>query len=96
MLVCNENLSFECSKLKTTTVGDRQIITFDIFRPFSPDGIKSLFADNTFYFHDEILNGKLPYTENTNLVGLRIAYNADSTCKIRIKLTQKGVVDDEG
>ena len=95
MLVCNGNLSFECSRLKTSTVGGEQGIRFDIFEPVSPDVIKALFADNTFYFFDEILNGRLPYTDNTNLVGLCIDYNADSTCKIRIKLT-KGVVDDEG
>ena len=96
MLVCNQNLSFECSRLKTNTVGGRLCIRFDIFEPVSPDVIKALFADNTFYFFDEILNGNLPYTDNTHLVGLRIDYNADSTCKIQLKLTQKGAVDDEG
>lgn len=95
MLVCNNDLSFECSKLKTSIVGGMQCIAFDIFEPACPDDIKALFADNAFYFFDEILNGRLPYTDNTNLVGLCIDYNADSTCKIRIKLT-KGVVDDEG
>ena len=96
MLVCSESLSLECSRLKTNTVGGIQCIRFDIFEPVSPDVIKALFADGTFYFFDEILNGRLPYTDNTNLVGLCIDYNADSTCKIQLKLTQKGAVDDEG
>ena len=95
MLVCNGDLSFECSKLKTNIIGATQSIEFDIFAPVSPDDIKKLFADDTFYFYDEILNGRLPDTDNKKLVGLRIVYNADSTCKIIIKLTQKGVVDDE-
>lgn len=95
MLVCNGDLSFECSKLKTNSIGATQCVQFDIFAPVSPGDIKNLFADDTFYFYDEIINGRLPDTDNTKLVGLCINYNADSTCKIKIKLTQKGVVDDE-
>jgi len=95
MLVCNGDLSFECSKLKTNIIGATQCVQFDIFAPVSPGDIEKLFADDTFYFYDEILNGRLPDTDNKKLVGLRIVYNADSTCKIIIKLTQKGVVIDE-
>lgn len=95
MLVCNGDLSFECSKLKANSIGATQCVQFDIFAPVSPGDIEKLFADDTFYFYDEILNGRLPDTDNKKLVGLRIVYNADSTCKIIIKLTQKGVVIDE-
>ncbi len=54
-----------------------------------------IWADDTFYFYDGVINGRLADTDNKKLVGLRIVYNADSTCKIIIKLSQKGVVDDE-
>ena len=89
MLICNDTLSFECSIPNTDTAAGGQCLVFDIFKPVSPGAVKDLFAGNTFYFFDEIVNGRLPYTDNTDLVGLRIEYNADSTCKIRIKLTQR-------
>ena len=95
MLVCNGDLSFECSTIKTNIIGATQCVQFDIFAPVSPGDVEKLFADDTFYFYDEILNSRLPDTDNKKLVGLRIVYNADSTCKIKIKFSQKGVVDDE-
>jgi hypothetical protein len=93
MRVCNGDISYACSKLKTYIVEATRCIEFDIFDAVSPDDVKDLFTDNVFYFYDEI-DGRLPDTDNTKLVGLRIFYDADSTCKIRIKLT-KGVVDVE-
>jgi hypothetical protein len=95
MLICNGDLAYECSTITTDTVGTTQCVEFDIFASVSPDDVRVLLAGDTFYFFDEILNGRLPVTNNTKLVGLRIDYNADSTRKILIILTQKGVVDDE-
>jgi hypothetical protein len=86
MLVCNGDISLECSILRTYTVGDAICVKFDIFKPASPEDIKALFADHTFYFHDEILDGRLPVTENKIIVGLSIDYNAFPTYKIKIKL----------
>ncbi len=86
MLVCNGEKSFCCSTLRTYTVGDTICVKFDIFKPASPEDIKELFADNSFYFYDEILGGRLPHTDNKKIVGLRIVYSADPTYKIIIKL----------
>ncbi|MBR6603132.1 MAG: hypothetical protein IKK94_03860 [Clostridia bacterium] len=86
MLVCNGDISLMCSTLRTYTVGDTICVNFDIFKPASPEDIKFLFADDAFYFHDEILGGRLPVTENKKIVGLRIVYSADPTYKITIKL----------
>lgn len=74
-------------------MGETQCIAFTILERVSSVDIAELFEDNTFYFFDEILNGKIEIN-NKKIVGLSITYNADSTCKIVIKLT-KGVVDDE-
>ena len=93
MLICSGDLSFKCGKLKTSIMGKTQCVQFDVFAPVSPDDIKSLFADSTFYFYDDVIGRKLPYTDNTKLVGLSITFNANSTCNIKIKL--KGDVDNE-
>ena len=86
MLVCNGDISLMCSTLRTYTVGDTICVNFDIFKPASPEDIKSLFVDDAFYFHDEILGGRLPVTENKIIVGLSVDYNAFPTYKIIIKL----------
>ena len=95
MLICKGDKSYQCSKIKSFYVGETQGILFSILEPVSHTDIANLFEDNTFYFYDDVLNGRLPDTNNTKLVGLSIYYNADSTCKITIKLT-KGAVDNEG
>lgn len=94
MLVCKGDLSFKCSKLKTNIIGATQCIQFSILDSVFLDDVKNLFVDNTFYFYDDVIKGRLPDTNNTKLVGLRITYNADSIINITIKLT-KGVVDNE-
>lgn len=94
MLICNGDLSFKCGKLKTSIMGETQCVQFDILDSDSPDNVKKLFANNTFYFYDEVINGRLPYTDNTKLVGLSITFNANSTCNIKIKLI-KGDVKNE-
>lgn len=86
MKICKGDLSFECSLLKTNIVEDMRSIKFDIFDPVTPDDVKKIFDDDKFYFFDEILNDRLPDTDNSKLVGLYIGYNEDSTCKITIKL----------
>lgn len=95
MLICKGDKSYQCSKIKSFTVVGTQGIIFSILEPISHTDIANLFEDNTFYFYDDVLQRGLPYTNNTKLVGLRIDYNADSTCKIIIKLT-KGAVENEG
>ncbi len=94
MLICKGEKSYHCSNIKTNTIGETQCIIFTILERVSSIDIADLFEDNTFYFFDEVLNGKMVETNDKKLVGLSITYNADSTCKIVIKLT-KGVVDDE-
>lgn len=86
MLVCNGDISLECSTLKTNTVETTVCIQFEIFGSASPEKIKALFANNDFYFYDEIFDGSLPYTENKKIVGLSIGYSADPTYKITIKI----------
>lgn len=95
MLICKDDKSYQCSKIKSFEVVGTQGILFSILEPISPTDIANLFKDNTFYFYDEMLNDRLQETDNTKMVGLRIYYNADSTCRITIKLT-KGAVDNEG
>lgn len=95
MFVANGDLSFSCSTLQSHIIEDTQHSWFDIFAPCNPDDVKRIFADDKFYFYDPILNGRLPDTDNKQLVGLSITSNADSTCRVIIKLTRKGVVDDE-
>ena len=69
-------------------------VNFSITEPISPQDAVSLLEDNTFYFYDDETESRLTDTDDTELVGLRIQYNADSTCKITIKLN-KGDVDNE-
>lgn len=95
MLICKGDKAYKCSEIKKFSVGETQGIEFSMLEPVSSTEIASLFEDCTFYFYDDVLNGRLVETNDKKLVGLSITYNADSTCKIIIKLTRKGVVDDE-
>lgn len=95
MLICKGKKSYKCNNVKWFIVGETLGAVFSILEPISPTDIANLFEDNTFYFYDEMLNDRLQETDNTKMVGLRIYYNADSTCRITIKLT-KGAVDNEG
>lgn len=95
MQICKGDKAYKCSEIKKFSVGETQGIEFSMLEPVSSTEIASLFEDCTFYFYDDVLNGRLVETNDKKLVGLSITYNADSTCKIIIKLTRKGVVDDE-
>lgn len=94
MLICKGEQAYKCSDIITKTLGTTRNIQFSMLEPVSPTNVVNLFEDDTFYFYDDVLQGRLIETNNTKLVGLCITYNADSTCKIKIKLT-KGVVDNE-
>lgn len=88
MLVCKDTIAYKCSEIKRHNIGNIHGLQFSILEPISHTDIANLFADNTFYFYDEILNIYFPYTSN-KIVGLRIEYNADSTYKITIKLRRR-------
>ena len=94
MHICKGDISYECSQIKTYTFKETLVICFSIFEPVSHTDIAKILEDNTFYFHDEIFGVSYIYNENTKLVGLRIDYNADATCKITIKLI-KGDEENE-
>ena len=94
MLICKDGVAYKCSDFRSKTLGDIWEIEFDVFEPVSHSDVANLFSDNTFYFYDDVLKGRFADTNNTKLVGLRITYNDDSTCNIKIKLT-KGDVDNE-
>ena len=94
MLICKGEQSYKCSEFERFSIMGTQGLIFSILDPISPNDVANLFEDNTFYFYDELLKGKLPDTNNKKIVGLNITYNADSTCNIKIKLT-KGDVDNE-
>ena len=94
MLICKGEQSYRCSEFERFSIMGTQGLIFSILDPVSPMDAVNLFEDNTFYFYDDVLKGKLPDTNNTKLVGLSITYNADSTCNIKIKLT-KGDVNNE-
>jgi hypothetical protein len=67
-------------------LGETHNIQFSIIEPITPVEVANLFTDNTFYFYDDVLNGRMLETNNKKLVGLDIKYNVDSTCDILIKL----------
>lgn len=94
MLICKGETSYRCSTIKTNIIMGKLVMRFSILEPISSQESASLFEDNTFYFYDEVLGCRLPDNNNTNMVGLSIAYNADLTCNITIKLT-KGAVENE-
>ena len=93
MLICKGEQVYKCSEFERFSIMGTQGLIFSILDPVSPVDVVNLFEDNTFYFYDELLKGRLPDTNNTKLVGLSITYNADSTCDIKIKL--KGDVNNE-
>ena len=95
MLICKGDASYKCSDIKINDVRTTLTIRFSILEPVAPIDVANLFENDTFYFYDDVLNGRFEETINTKLVGLSIKYNEDSTIDIRIKLT-KGVVDNEG
>ncbi len=94
MLICKGEKSYKCSKIRTRIIGDRKIIQFSTIEPITSCDVANLFEDNTFYFYDDLLKGRLPDTKNTKMVGLFIEYNADSTCKISLKLIKGDVIDE--
>lgn len=89
MLICKGDTSYKCSEIRKKSLGFTRSIQFSILETVSPTDVVNLFEDNTFYFYDDILGGMLIETNDTKLVGLRITYNADSTCNITIKLTRR-------
>lgn len=94
MLICKGDKSYKCSDVKTSTLIDIETMQFSILEPISQNDAVDLFDDETYYFYDDVLNGRMVDTNNKKIVGLRIKYNADSTCDITIK-SIKGVVDNE-
>ena len=89
MLICKGEKAYNCSQIETRTVGETHCIKFAILEPVPPTEVANLFDDDTFYFYDDVLNGRMIETNDKKLVGLSITYNADSTCKIMIKLTRR-------
>lgn len=95
MLICKGNKSYRCGEIHRRSVDDNMLrIRFSVLDNITPTETKELFADNKFYFYDDVLGDRLIDTDDKKLVGLFITYNADSTCNITIKL-KKGVVDYE-
>lgn len=94
MLIRKGEKSYKCSKIRTRVIGDRKVIQFSIIEPITQRDVVELFENNTFYFYDDLLKGRLPDTDNTKMVGLCIEYNTDSTCKITIKLTKGDGFDE--
>ena len=95
MLICKGDKSFKCSKAQSSILLDTEIMEFSILEPISQNDVVDLFDDDTYYFYDDVLDGRMTNTKNNKIIGLRIKYNADSTCNITLKLI-KGVVEDEG
>ena len=94
MRICKNEKSYRCSNVQTIDVMGTLGINFSIIEPISPQDAVNLLEDNTFYFYDDDTQSRLTDTNDTKLVGLRIQYNADSTCNITIKLN-KGDVNNE-
>ena len=83
-----------CSKIKNKTVGKNKHIRFTILEKIAPQEVANLFEDDTFYFYDDVLKGRMIETNNMKLVGLCITYNDDSTCDIKIKLRRRSVANE--
>ena len=81
--------TYKCSKIRTKTIRGMQTIKFKILESVSSAEVISLFEDDTFYFYDDVLKGRMIETNNMKLVGLAITYNDDSTCDITIKLIKR-------
>ena len=86
MLICKDSVSYKCSNLNSSMLGETLNIKFSIIEPIKPMEIADLFTDDEFYFYDDVSKGRLIETNDKKLVGLDIKYNADSTCDIFIKL----------
>jgi hypothetical protein len=89
MLICKGENFYKCSKTKTKTASRITCIRFSITEPITTKDVAEMFSDDTFYFYDEVLKGRMIETNNMKLVGLSITYNDDSTCDITIKLTKR-------
>ena len=89
MLICRGNTAYKCSELKKKSFDDIKKMQFCITDSVSPEELKDLFEDDTFYFYDEVYKCNSIETNNTQLVGLSITYNADSTCNITMKLKRR-------
>lgn len=87
MLICKGEKAYKCSTISRKSLDDIRKVWFSIIERVSPEDIKKLFEDSTFYFYNEELGVESIETHDTNLVGASITYNADSTCNITIKLT---------
>ena len=81
MQICKGDTVYKCSEITTSSVGRTQCIEFSIIEPISQTDVVNLFEDDTFYFYDDVLNGRMIETNDKKLVGLSITYNADSTCE---------------
>lgn len=86
MRICNRELSVGCSRPRIIHDAATQGVIFYISSQIPPETVKSLFADDMFYFYDEILDCRLPDTDNKKAVSLCITYGVGLTHKIKIKL----------
>ena len=93
MQVYKGDKKYNCSNIKINTTSDITKIEFTLYDKLHPMDIAELFTENRLYFYDDIIKGEILGIQNRKIVGLRITYNADSTCKIIIKT--KGANDDE-
>ena len=55
MLICNDDTSYKCSELKQNSVGSIRTIQFYIIDDISPEEIKKIFENDTFYFYDDVV-----------------------------------------
>lgn len=95
MLICKGDKSYACSKLIPHKAKKNELLlSFTILEILPHNEVMHLFDDNTFYFYDDVLEGRLPDTDSTNVTLFSITSNADLTYKIKIKLT-KGAVENE-
>ncbi|MBQ8637149.1 MAG: hypothetical protein IJ423_05680 [Clostridia bacterium] len=96
MLVCNGKNKYQYNDfaIKEADTGEKTVF-FTITESMTQAKAAELFADNSFYVYDAFSDRILFDAHETNLKSLSITYTKNSTCKIIIKLTQKGVVDDE-
>lgn len=95
MIVCKGDIAYKCTELSIEELRKMVLIHFSIIEPISRDEIVDMFTeDKSFYFYDDVLKGRMLVTNDKKMVGMRIGYNADSTCSITIILT-KGDDDDE-
>lgn len=89
MLICKSDKAYRCSNTEHKSYDEIRSVQFSILDQLSPAEVKEIFEGDNFYFYDDVLGGRLIDTNGKKLVGLRITYNADSTCNITIKLTRR-------